>query len=117
MLYAHALISASEWVGTNYTVICQHRHSCSVLIASNKFFFDGKWHTWIHYDKFHQLVNSGKDFGPLDYAAETPEWALLDSKHQGFDPEDTRWYRNGSKASNGVNRRKNDCGNCNCNNS
>ncbi|SJK85769.1 S-adenosyl-L-methionine-dependent tRNA 4-demethylwyosine synthase [Babesia microti strain RI] len=117
VLYAHALISASEWVGTNYTVICQHRHSCSVLIASNKFFFDGKWHTWIHYDKFHQLVNSGKDFGPLDYAAETPEWALLDSKHQGFDPEDTRWYRNGSKASNGVNRRKNDCGNCNCNNS
>lgn len=40
-----------------YEVACEHAHSCCVLLAKvDKFKVDGQWHTWIDYEKFHNLV-------------------------------------------------------------
>lgn len=40
-----------------YEVACEHAHSCCVLLAkTNKFKIDGRWYTWIDYEKFHDLV-------------------------------------------------------------
>ncbi|KAJ9559872.1 hypothetical protein OSB04_005032 [Centaurea solstitialis] len=42
-----------------YEVACEHVHSCCVLLAKvDKFKIDGQWHTWIDYEKFHDLVSS-----------------------------------------------------------
>lgn len=35
----------------DYEISCEHQHSCSVLLTHKKFFYDGKWHTWIDFDK------------------------------------------------------------------
>ena len=36
----------------------------------------------------------GKEsFTALDYAALTPEWALIGHSQRGFDPDETRWHR------------------------
>lgn len=41
-----------------YEVACEHAHSCCVLLAKvDKFKINGKWHTWIDYDRFHELVS------------------------------------------------------------
>lgn len=59
----------------------------------------GEWHTWIDYDRFHQLVReyerSGgvQTFTSADYTAPTPQWAVFGARERGFDPEDTRFQR------------------------
>lgn len=85
-----------------YGLACEHKHSCSVLLArTDQFSCDDpatgtrKWRTWIDYDKFHELTQrSAKDpsfkFSVKDYVADTPAWALLGSTEEGFDPTDTR---------------------------
>ena len=41
-----------------YEVACEHAHSCCVLLGrTDKFKVDGKWFTWIDYEKFHDLVS------------------------------------------------------------
>ena len=46
---------------------------------------------FIDYQKFHDLVASGRtDFSSVDYAAPTPHWALWDSPCKGFDPLEDR---------------------------
>ncbi|EPY22786.1 tRNA wybutosine-synthesizing protein 1 [Strigomonas culicis] len=47
-----------------YHVACEHEHSCCVLIAHEKFFFNHRWNTWINYDKFFDLVNAPHDDAP-----------------------------------------------------
>ena len=81
-----------------YAIACEHEHSCSILIAHKKFYINNIWHTWIDYDKFHQLVQDGQPFTSLDYTAPTPEWALTGAPERGFDPKDTRFYRNSSSS-------------------
>lgn len=41
------------------------------------------------------MMESGvsKAFSALDYVAATPDWAVIGHPQQGFDPEETRWYR------------------------
>lgn len=40
-----------------YEVACEHAHSCCVLLAKvDKFKIKGEWHTWIDYERFHELV-------------------------------------------------------------
>jgi tRNA wybutosine-synthesizing protein 1 len=74
-----------------YEIACEHEHSCCMLIAKTSFKVDGKWKTWIDYKKFFELVESGRtDFTALEYAMETPEWAVFDSKEHGFDPHEVR---------------------------
>ena len=65
-----------------YGLACEHKHSCSVLLARKDQFAyekeDGStgWKTWIDYDKFQQHADefkkSGKVFQIEDYVDETP---------------------------------------------
>jgi tRNA wybutosine-synthesizing protein 1 len=65
--FVTALNSALERRGLEYGIAAEHAHSCCVLIASKRFLVDGKWHTVIGYEKFFELLESGRDFGPEDY--------------------------------------------------
>lgn len=83
-----------------YELACEHSHSNCVLIANKKFKIDNKWHTWIDYAKFFELINETgsqdghrNNFTSLDYAAPTPSWAIFGSEEGGFDPEHRRWIR------------------------
>ncbi|KAI9472126.1 MAG: hypothetical protein EXX96DRAFT_582967 [Benjaminiella poitrasii] len=81
----------------DYEVAAEHAHSCSILIARKEFKIDGEWHTHIDYNKFFELIESGKPFGSLDYIAKTPDWAVFGHEAGGFDPTETRHYRKNRK--------------------
>eukprot|EP00252_Welwitschia_mirabilis_P017410 TRINITY_DN3859_c0_g1_i1.p1 TRINITY_DN3859_c0_g1~~TRINITY_DN3859_c0_g1_i1.p1 ORF type:complete len:726 (-),score=97.12 TRINITY_DN3859_c0_g1_i1:406-2583(-) len=90
-LFSEILASKSKG---KYEVACEHAHSCCVLLArSEKFKIQGQWHTWIDYEKFHDLVASGKDFSSKDYIAPTPFWAVYGAKEGGFDPGQERFKK------------------------
>lgn len=87
--------------GGGYAIACEHAHSCSILIAADRFRGGPTgWRTHIDYDRFHDLVAQGTPFTSLDYMADTPSWAIYGSEEQGFDPSETRYYRkkSGKKA-------------------
>lgn len=53
--FSEVLASKSGGV---YELACEHVHSCCVLLAKvDKFKINGKWHTWIDYDRFNELVS------------------------------------------------------------
>ena len=36
-----------------YGLACEHAHSCCILLArKDRFWKEGRWHTWIDYDRF-----------------------------------------------------------------
>ena len=88
-----------------YGLACEHRHSCSVLLARvDQFAVDDpvtlkrKWRTWIDYDKFDRLAARNAEdptftFGVKDYVEDTPDWAIFGAEEEGFDPTDTRHRR------------------------
>ncbi|ESQ27622.1 hypothetical protein EUTSA_v100183040mg, partial [Eutrema salsugineum] len=77
-----------------YEVACEHAHSCCVLLGrTEKFKVNGKWFTWIDYEKFHDLVASGEPFTSTDYMAPTPSWAVYGAEEGGFDPEQLRYKK------------------------
>ena len=86
-----------------YDLACEHKHSCSVLLARVDQFAvpdendptKRKWRTWIDYDKFQELAAKHAadptfTFGVEDYVADTPSWALVGADEEGFDPTDNR---------------------------
>ncbi|XP_072957779.1 S-adenosyl-L-methionine-dependent tRNA 4-demethylwyosine synthase [Typha angustifolia] len=78
----------------DYEVACEHVHSCCVLLAKvSKFKVDGKWYTWINYERFQELVASGKSFRSEDYMAITPSWAVYGAEEGGFDPDQSRFKK------------------------
>ena len=81
-----------------YGLACEHVHSCCCLMARKDLYevSEGRWRTWIDYDKFHSLVASGEPFEAVDYAAETPSWSTWGAPEEGFDPsmERVRKVRN-----------------------
>lgn len=79
--------------GLDYGIAAEHAHSCCILIAQKRFKIDGRWHTVIDYKRFFELLESGEEFGPLDYVAPTEEWAVYGSSEGGFSPEDVRHRR------------------------
>jgi tRNA wybutosine-synthesizing protein 1 len=86
----------AEATGGRYGLACEHKHSCCILLADkSKYLRDGRWHTWIDYPAFHALVKSGKPFTSAEYCAPTPEWAVFGAPEAGFDPVESRHYRNG----------------------
>ena len=92
--FVEALNAALERRGLGYGIAAEHAHSCCVLIASKRFFVEGKWHTLINYGKFFECLEAGGEFGPEDYMGEpTPEWATWGKG--GFDPADERVDRKG----------------------
>ena len=90
-----ALNAELERRGLKYGLAAEHAHSCCVLIASERFYVNGKWHTRIDYDRFFDLLEKEKKegipFTPEDYMRETEEWAYWGNG--GFDPNDERVYR------------------------
>lgn len=42
----------------NYDIASEHEHSNCILLANKKFLINNKWHTWIDYNKFQELVKS-----------------------------------------------------------
>jgi tRNA wybutosine-synthesizing protein 1 len=94
--FVEALMTALEKRGLKYGIAAEHSHSCCILLASERFNIEGKWHTLIDYAKFFECLESGEEFGPEDYVGEpTPEWALWGNG--GFDPRDERFYRKNRK--------------------
>lgn len=95
--FVRALAAELQRRNLGYGIAVEHEHSCCVLLASDRFKRNGKWHTRIGFEKFYELVESGEKFGPEDYIDEdpTPEWALWGNG--GFDPRDKRVYRKGKK--------------------
>jgi len=83
----------------DYEISCEHEHSNCILVTHKKYKVDGKWHTWIDYKRFQNLVEyyyeTGESFTGLDYMQETPNWAVYGSNEQGFDPKEKRWRRKG----------------------
>ena len=89
-----------------YDLACEHKHSCSVLLARVDQFAipdpedptKRKWRTWIDYDKFQELAAKHAadptfKFGVEDYIADTPDWAVFGANEEGFDPTDNRHRR------------------------
>ena len=78
-------------IGNDYAIASEHAHSNCVLIARRAFLRQGIWHTWIDYDRFHDLYASGQPFSSEDYMAPTPEWAVYTpgAVDGGFDPNET----------------------------
>ena len=90
-----------------YGMACEHKHSCSVLLARCDQFLHvdpetGKqtWRTWMDYDRFQELAQKNKEngefkFGVMDYLADTPAWAMSGAAEEGFDPTDLRFRKKG----------------------
>lgn len=97
--FAEALNTELNRRGLGYGLAAEHSHSCCILLASNRFHVDGKWHTRINYERFFQLLaeekKNGTPFTPEDYMRETEEWAYWGNG--GFDPRDERVYTRGKK--------------------
>jgi len=97
--FVEALEKKLKERGLKYGIAAEHAHSCCVLIASERFLVDGKWHTRIDYDRFFELLEErGADgnWTPEEYMGEeTPEWATWGNG--GFDPRDERVDRKGRK--------------------
>ncbi|KAK7087279.1 S-adenosyl-L-methionine-dependent tRNA 4-demethylwyosine synthase TYW1-like [Littorina saxatilis] len=87
----------------DYELASEHEHSNCLLLAHKKFKIAGEWWTWIDYPQFHRLIkcynesNGEKTFSAADYMAQTPHWAVYGAKEQGFDPDETRFYRKKQK--------------------
>ena len=86
-----------------YDLACEHKHSCSVLLARVDQFTaphpddptKRKWRTWIDYDKFADLAAKNAadptfKYAIEDYIADTPAWAVFGADEEGFDPTDSR---------------------------
>ncbi|XXG98429.1 exocyst complex component exo84 [Hypoxylon texense] len=97
--FVEALNAKLNERGLGYGIAAEHAHSCCVLIASDRFKVDGKWHTRIDYQRFFELLEergADGDWTPEEYMGpETPEWATWGNG--GFDPRDTRVDRKGRK--------------------
>jgi hypothetical protein len=88
-----------------YGLACEHKHSCSVLLARvDQFAYDMEdgsrgWKTWIDYEKFQKhalkFKEDGTHFEIEDYVAPCPHWALAGAVEEGFDPTDLRHRRKG----------------------
>ncbi|KAI5840744.1 flavodoxin and radical SAM domain protein [Morchella snyderi] len=95
--FVEALNKELQRRGLEYGIAAEHAHSCCILIGSNRFFINGRWHTHIDYKRFFELLEGGREFGPEDYIGEaTPEWANWGNG--GFDPADVRVHRKGKAA-------------------
>ncbi|KAF5013681.1 hypothetical protein FDECE_338 [Fusarium decemcellulare] len=97
--FVKALEKRLKEKGLKYGIAAEHAHSCCILLASERFYVDGKWHTLIDYKKFFDLLEErgpDGDWTPEDYMGEaTPEWATWGNG--GFDPRDERVDRKGRK--------------------
>lgn len=64
----------------DYEIVSEHIPSRVVMLAKKKFFIGGEWKTWIDFQKWNDLVLSGKDFEVLDFVKKTPSVGLSGRK-------------------------------------
>jgi tRNA wybutosine-synthesizing protein 1 len=57
----------------DYEIVTEHVPSRVVMCARREFKKNDKWYTWIDFDKWHKLINSGEDFDKYDFLKETPQ--------------------------------------------
>ena len=60
----------------DYEIVTSHKPSFVIMAAKKKYKQDGKWHTWIDFEKYDKLVNDPKTkdtFTTEDYLKETPK--------------------------------------------
>ncbi|CUG85671.1 unnamed protein product [Bodo saltans] len=80
--------------GATYHLACAHKHSGCLLLARKEFRIEGKWHTWIDFDRFNSLVldeEKKHSIDAMDYLLPTPDWALYGAQEdEGFDPQQIR---------------------------
>lgn len=93
LAFVEALERELQRRGCAYSLAAEHAHSCCVLLANDSFKINNKWYTHIDYPRFFELLESGVEFGPLDYIKETPSWAYWGSEEAGFNPTDVRHRR------------------------
>ncbi|WEW56982.1 Fe-S oxidoreductase [Emydomyces testavorans] len=102
--FAVALNDELNKRGLGYGIAAEHSHSCCILLASHRFYVNGRWHTKINYERFFELLEreqtKGISFTPEDYMSETDAWALWGNG--GFDPSDRRVYRKGKNKRNAT---------------
>jgi len=55
-----------------YDIASEHVSSRVVMLAKRKFKINDKWHTWINFKKYNELINSSKEFSTEDYLAPLP---------------------------------------------
>ncbi|MBI4440428.1 4-demethylwyosine synthase TYW1 [Candidatus Woesearchaeota archaeon] len=68
----------------DYSIVSEHVPSRVVMLAKKKFKKGGKWHTWIDFEKYHELALSGKDFSSEDYLLPTPVTGLSGRKTKDY---------------------------------
>lgn len=61
----------------NYEIVSEHYESRVVMLAKKKFFIDGKWHTWIDFDKYNNMVNNNQDPETMNYLKKTSPMFVL----------------------------------------
>nr|CCA14141.1 tRNA wybutosinesynthesizing protein putative [Albugo laibachii Nc14] len=111
--FCSALVEKTNGI---YGLAAQHAHSNCVLLAKKTFYIDEQWHTWIDYEKFHDLMDryytDGTLFSSSEYISLTPSWATFDAPEKGFDPCETRFYRtkNGKIAETSYQSTESGCG-------
>jgi tRNA wybutosine-synthesizing protein 1 len=70
-----------------YEIVAEHTMSRAVLLAKKEWKAkkakvkgrngQDEWQTWIDFKKWHELVNSGKEFSSKDYRMKTPEELMM----------------------------------------
>jgi tRNA wybutosine-synthesizing protein 1 len=60
----------------DYGIVTEHVPSRAVMMAKKKYFRDGQWWTWIDFEKYNALVNTGKEFSTEEYIKPTPNVGL-----------------------------------------
>jgi tRNA wybutosine-synthesizing protein 1 len=61
---------------SDYEIVTEHVPSRVVMCAKKTFKKNDKWFTWIDFDKWHELVNSNKDYDKYDFLKQTPQVGL-----------------------------------------
>jgi tRNA wybutosine-synthesizing protein 1 len=60
----------------DYEIVTEHVPSRVVLCARKEFKKNETWNTWIDFKKWHELINTGKEFNKYDFLKETPKVGL-----------------------------------------
>jgi len=66
----------------DYVIVSEHLPSRVVMLAKKKFKKGKEWFTWIDFEKYHELVNQGKEFTTDEYLKKTPNTGLNQETHK-----------------------------------
>ena len=61
----------------DYEVVSEHIPSRVVMLAKKKFKIEEKWHTWIDFPKYNELVKLTSNFSAKDYLKPTPSINII----------------------------------------